>query len=388
MPDKTKKNEMILMAGIMALFFLAAMIHATIAVMLPFFIDEYRLDPVEQGFFGTAESVGFLISLFVMAEMMRRLQKKRLLLIMACVMSVVLLGVGLKPAHFLLLLGCYAVFGVSYGIVDSLASSLMADLFPEESGKKMSYMRAVYCLGGMLAPVLLSKLLENGLEWNKVVLMAGALSVLIAVFYVLFTSPRIPETEAVLEDRITFSNFRAFLFQKGAIRVILFGMMYYGHQIGLTIWIVRYITHYLKEPTWGSYALTFYWVGALLSRLTLPNFFRQHRKLLLFGSLSAALWLSIGILSGSGLLMCLMVFMAGFSEGSTVPMMVDYACSLDRRMSTTACSAMVFFDNIGSMFIPAVIGAMISASGARIGFLVLPLTSLVCAFLAAGMKKT
>ena len=382
----SRKNEAILMAGVMAMFFLAATIHATIAVMLPYYIAEYQLSLPEQGYFGTAESVGFLISLYVMAEMMRRLSRKKLLLGMAFVLAMSLIMIGLKPSVFLLLLLCYTLFGISYGIIDSLSSSLISDLFPGHSGKKMSYMRAVYCLGGMTSPLFLNALLKAGILWNRVILITGGIGLAAACYYCFFSTPRIPNNIETAVNRITFQTFREFIALPGAIRVILFGMLFYGHQIGLTIWIVRYITHFLNEPTWGYYALTFYWVGALISRVFVPQFVKEHRPMLLYGSLGAGLFLSIGILSGFGWLMAVMVLLAGLSEGTTVPMMVDYACSLDRSKSAMACSSLVFFNNISSMFIPSVIGAMIGASGAKFGFMILPLTSFICAAVAIGMK--
>lgn len=389
MEKKPNKNEIVFMTGIMALFFLAATIHASIGVMLSSFIADYGLEYAEQGFCGTAESIGIISSIVLMAVMLRRIPKTRVMLIMTLLLALVLPLIGMKPPVYALLLSCYALFGLSYGIIDSLSSSLMSDLFPEESARKMSYMRAVYCLGGMISPLLLNALLERNIPWNRVALITGIIGIAICVYYFLFAAPRIPEvsSEQRISDRVSFKSYVAFLRIPGAVRTVLFGVMYYGHQIGLTMWIVRYITIYMGEPKWGAYGLTFFWIGAFLSRIILPRLIKTHRTLLLYGNLTAAILLGIGVLIGNGKLFCFLVFLDGFAEGTTIPMLVDYACSLDRSRSAVACSSVCFFNNIGSLFVPSLIGTLISLSGAKTGIFILPVTSLMCVLLAYKMRK-
>lgn len=375
------------MAGFMGLFALAATIHATTGVFLTSFIEEYSLDGASQGLCGTAESIGFIISLLISAVMLRRMPKTRVVLIMAFFMALVLIGVGLHPSGFLFLCVWYVVFGISYGIFDSLSSSLMSDIYPEKSAKMMSYMRAVYCLGGMLSPIMLNALLAKGLPWYRVALITGFIGAALYVYYLLFAARNIPEVSRQTPDRISLAEIKEFLKLKGSVRTLLFGLMYYGHQIGLTIWIVRYISNYLEEPGWGGYALTCYWVGALCARIILPNIIRGHRKLLVFGNLCSALLFTSGILIGNGKLMCLLILLVGFAEGTTIPMMVDYACSLDRSKSTVACSVVIFTNNLGSIFIPSVIGAVISLLGANLGIFILPALSFACCLTAIGMAE-
>lgn len=383
------KQEVLFMAGLMGLFALAATIHSTVGVLLSCYIDEYSLVAGSQGLCGTAESVGFIISIVVMTTLLRHFSKKQVLRIMAVICGAVLIFIGIRPSTFSLLFCCYSVFGLAYGIIDSLSSSLLSDLFPGKSAEKMGYLRAVYCLGGIVSPLILSKLLNKGYAWYSVAMFAGLFGVVIVIYYVAVASPRIPEVQKYndTERKISFHSYIEYLKNHGVLRIVFFGILYYGHQIGLTMWIVRYVTNYLHETTWGGYALTFYWIGAIMTRIFLPRFVSSHRKLLLYGNLFSALFLITGILVSNGKLMCLMVMAAGAAEGAVIPMLVDYACSIDRSNSAIACSSVVFFNNLGSMIIPSLIGALIEFSGARIGIFILPVTSLLCAAIAFRMKN-
>ncbi len=385
---RQKHKQILFIAGFMALFAVAATNHATTGVMLTSFIEEYQLDGASQGLCGTAESIGFIVSLFISAAMLQRMPKTKAILIMAFFMCTVLVGIGLHPSRFLLLLFCYVVFGISFGIFDSLSSSVISDVYGEKSGKMMNYSRAVYCLGGMIAPPVMAALLNKGLPWHRVALLGGCFGIAVFLYYLLFASPSIPAVKKEkTADRLTWQGVKDFLKQKGAVRALLFGLMYYGHQLGLTIWIVRYISNYLHEPGWGGYALSFYWIGALSARFILPNLFSGHKKFFLFGNSAAAVLFITGILIGNGKLMCILVFLVGFAEGTTIPLLVDYVCSLDRSKSTVACSVVIFTNNLGSLFIPSVIGAAISLVGADRGIFILPLLSVACTLTALRMPE-
>ncbi len=252
----------------------------------------------------------------------------------------------------------------------------------------MTYTKAVYSLGGMTFPPVMNALLSKGLPWHQVALIMGGFGFAVFIYYFLFASPNVPEESGNKSDRLTWREIKAFLKLKGTLQVLLFGLMFYGRTIGITIWIVRYICNYLQEPVWGGFALSFYWIGVLSARFILPHFITGHRKFFFFGNICAAVFFIAGILIGNGRLMCIFVLLSGFAEGPANPMLIDYACSLDRTKSTVACSVIIFTNNVGSIIIPPAIGALILMLGANIGIFILPLLSLACALTATGMKDS
>lgn len=374
------------LAGLMALFAVASVIHATQGVMLNYFITDYDLEAGAQSYAGSAESIGLILSVVLSALILSKCTKARALLLMAGLMAAVLPAVGCRPPY-LLLCGCYCVFGLSYGSVDALATSTISDLYPGHSGAIMAYSRAVYSVGGMTAPLVLSFFLNKGCKWNKVALGASVFGILVFIYYLFVTSREIPaaSTDQTANDRISVKAFTAFARKQGAAVSLLFGLFFSGHQLALTIWIVRYISTYMNRPEWSSYALTAYWSGALITRLIVPRLKVPSKYLLAGGNLIACILLSMGILSGDGRTMCILVFLTGMAEGMSIPMLTEHVCSIDRKHSSTACSAVIMINSLGGVVFPWLIAKLIAACGAKAGIFVLPVTAAACFVFAVCM---
>lgn len=372
----------------MALFAVAAVIHATQGVMLNCFISDYGLKAGAQGYAGSAESIGLILSVVLSALILSKCTKARALLMMAGLMATVLPAVGCRPSY-LILCGCYCVFGLSYGSVDALATSTISDLYPDRSGEIMAYSRAVYSIGGMTAPLVLSFFLNKGCKWNKVALGASVFGILVFLYYLLVTSPKIPAASADqnANDKISVRAFVTFARKQSAAVSLLFGLFFSGHQLALTIWIVRYISTYMDRPKWSTYALTAYWSGALITRLIVPRLKVPSKYLLAIGNLIGCMLLSIGILSGDGRTMCILVFLTGMAEGMSIPMLTEHVCGIDRKHSSTACSAVIVINSLGGVIFPWLIAKLTAACGAKTGIFVLPVTAAVCFVFAVCMFR-
>lgn len=376
------------MSGLMALFAMGSAIHATIGVFLSSFIEDYSLQSAAQGLCGSAESAGFLLCTLFSALLLKKLPKPKVVLFSAGLMAVVLPLVGLHPPYMLLLI-CYGIFGMSYGTVDSLASSILSDAYPDSSAEKISAAKAVYCFGGMVAPLFLQWLMKRGLAWNRVALITGGIGIAVFAFFAFFSMPRLPASTIARStaEKMDGKDFLTFFRTPGAILTLIFAMVYNGHMSGQTIWMIRYVSEYMHAPAWGSYSVTLFWIGAFISRLWLPRFVKNQKKILIFGTLLSAVFYGIGILSGNGKLMTALMLVIGLAEGATIPVLVSYACSLKREMSAVACSSIMLATNTGSIIFSALIGALIDVCGAERGILILPLSALICAGLGVRLKE-
>lgn len=376
------------MAGLMALFALGSAINATIGVFLSYYIEEYGLVAAEQGACGSAQSLGFLLSVVASAFLLKKLEKPKVVLLMAGIMAIVLPGLGMKPP-FVLLLALYAIFGLSYGAVDSLSSSLLSDVYPGHSAEKIGKLKAVYCLGGVLAPLIFQAVLRTGVKWNRILSVSGFVGIAVFFYFAFVSMPRLPQREAKNEkaESMDLSDFAEFFRAKGVVAALIFAMIYNGHMSGQTVWIIRYISEYMGEKAWAGYSLSLFWIGAFAARMIFPQRMKSHRRLLLTGTLASFALYMAGIASGNGKLMCLMMLPIGIAEGAVIPVIVDYACSLKREKSAVACASVMLATNIGSVIFSALIGQVISVRGATTGILLLPASALICGMIAAIFRK-
>lgn len=374
-----KRRDAVFLSGLMLLFVTGAAIHATQGVMLSSYIEEYALHGGAQGYTTSIQEVGLILSIFFSAYLLRRFVKARILLFMAAMMTFSLVGLGLKPSYWLL---CtfYLCFGLSFGSLDSLSSSLISDLYPERSGVVMNYQRAFYSVGGMLAPLVLNRLLQAGFRWNRAIFVVAGFGLLIFFYFALCSYPRIPKPvqKTEVRDDVSLKALASFMKKPGALLIVLIGFCFASHQIGLTVWIVRYLTVYKDIGNAGLHILSWYWVGMLASRLILPRLVTSPRVVLIGGTLVAGILLTVELSVTNSALACILMACVGFFEGPIVPMVVNCACQIDRSNSALACSTLIFVNNIGGMIAPTLIGVLIARVSPVVGIAFLPVTLFLC----------
>jgi len=378
-----KQKDTIFLSGIMLLFVIGATIHATQGVMLSSYIDGYSLQAGAQGYPASIQEIGLIFSIFLSACLLRKYAKPKILLFMAAIMTFSLVGLGLKPA-FWLLCTFYLCFGLSFGSLDGLASSLISDLYPKKSSVMMSYMRAFYSAGGMLAPLVLNSMLKVGLVWNNAIMIVAIFCLFLLCFFVFVAYPRIPKpmNQSGIYDDVSLGALLSFIRKPGAYIIILIGFFFASHQIGLTVWIVRYLTVYKNISGIGAYILSAYWIGALISRVLLPKLVTSPKTVLVWGTLISGILLTIELIVSNALLSGILMMLVGVSEGLVVPMVVDCACEIDRSNSALSCSTLIFVNNIGGMVAPPIIGMLIANVSPQIGISFLPLTLFACSGLS------
>lgn len=373
--------------GLLSIYFVAAMIHATQGIFLSYYISDYQLTSVQQGLSGTIESIGLIIAVIFSAIIVKKIGRARALLTVFSCMILAMLSLSLRLPYGLICIS-YMLFGISYGSGDALAGSILSDLYQEHSGQVMSYVRAAYSVGGMMTPVILNMLLQRWTQWRHSIGALGIVTLGIFLFYALTTHRHIPEaqSDATIQGIITWEKAREFCLNKKGTSILGYAALYGAHQIGLTIWIVRYVDIYLGDSMISPYSLTGYWIGVLTARLFLPKILHKCTDHLRYGSLAAGILLIVGIFCGNSIVFCILMLFVGFAEGTSAPMMAHYACLVDPAKSATACSLIVTVSNIGGMVSPILIGTLIGLIGVQYGIFILPLTSIGCALISWRMN--
>ncbi len=177
-----KRRKLIFTVGIYLMMFTAAVCTTTQGVFLTHYIDYYHLESFEQGLMSSFQSGGNLIALFLIGVLLGKLKKRSVLIISAVLIPAMFFMFGLKPILLIFLLG-YFIYGVAFGLLDSLASSMMVDLYADKSSLYMNLLHGIYGLGGLMGPVILIQLDLLGLEWYQIL---SAMGILAALYYKIF----------------------------------------------------------------------------------------------------------------------------------------------------------------------------------------------------------
>ena len=148
-----KRTRFFYTAAIYFMMFTASVCTTTQGVMLTQYIEYYELKSFEQGLMSAFQSGGNLAALFFLGVLLRRLRKRDILMITAVMIPCIFFMFGMRPSLFVFLSG-YFVYGVVFGFLDSLASSVMVDLYPENSSLYMNILHGIYGLGGLAGPLI------------------------------------------------------------------------------------------------------------------------------------------------------------------------------------------------------------------------------------------
>jgi len=376
--------------GILFMMFVASVCSTTQGVMLTDFIEYYKLKSSGQGLISVFQSAGNILALLLIGIIiiMGRLKKSTLLMVTAVTVPLVFLLMGSKPPFYILLCG-YAIYGIAFGFLDSVASSVMVDLYRDRSSKYMNLLHGIYGLGGLAGPLLIQKLSGFEFTWNEILMICAAIAVGASIVYAIGAVPviRCKDREIEVASPIHLSDVKNFFREKRKRILLICAFLYGAHQIGITVWMTRYISEYLGTPKWGPGALSAFWVGVASSRLIITRFSINRTKVIFLGHLLDGIIIAVGVLVGNGFFMLVCCGIAGFVEGTILPLTLDMACCWELKNTSLGSSMVLFALYIGFIIAPPLIGFLIDIYGVKVGMILPAIFSLTAAFFAFFLIK-
>ena len=361
------------------------MIYATQGAMLTSWIEHYDLESAAQGAVGSMQSAGMTIALFILIWQAGRVSKNTIVTFSLTMITALLFAVSFMPP-FALLVVLFCFVGICYGSISSLSSSIMADIYDgEDSSKNMSKLHGVFGIGGLIVPFIYRGLLNAGVYWNIAIrLMVVFLAVITVVFIILsrysLKSIVLPKHS---KQRITREDLRIF-FRRGPNILLILSMLFYGtHQSVIMVWIIRYVEVLLESPALSSLALSLYWAGVTLTRLLIYKILSAPpMKIVVFGNIVAAVAIASGVLSGSAIAVAVSMFVMGFANGTTVPVMIS-ACCADNDCNTILPANVMNISLYTAFFLcPLAVGALESIASLHEGMYMSAFFAFLCGLMA------
>lgn len=348
--------------GLYVLISISAMMNATQGYMLSHFIDYYRLDSAVQGMIGSIQSLGCVIALLFAVRLNKSISKQRQLTLSAVGIIILAVLIGFLPV-FPVLLVCYAVFGLMFGIQNAGTSSLIVDLHDEKRlPRYMSYLHGIFGVGGLVAP-LIFMLLESSLKrWNQVFWGAALLFVMLFAAYLrLYDGFFEGKHEAASpQETPQRGKYSAFLRQKANIMLLVSALCFGGHQILISLWIKRYIFVTYKVEFLSTLALSLFWIGNAISRMLAPQIRMPGLKVILYGNLSATCVIILAVVMKSALFATISALLVGLLNGMTIPFLLTTSALWNPQDSGIAASAPLLWIHTAQFIMMLVSGVIVS----------------------------
>lgn len=335
---RQKRATNALTAGIVLLIAMFGITNSFQSVVMNRVVDAYHLSGGAQGIMSSMINIGSILA-FLSAPLLQGRVKKTTMLLLACVLMVVsffVLGTNSLYAGMIL---ASILTGIGFGWIDTNCNAVMVDLHKENSSSYLGLLHGGFGVGGLIAPIMITALLTV-ITWQRVsLIMSGIVVVAGLIFLLLLSFSTKSSASPVREKPLTMAVIREFLFHRKNVLLLFAGMLYAITQSGLLIWLVRYMTLRYNAESLGAAALSIYWVCGTLSRFFAPRLPIRPLKLFLYGTLLSCVFQTIGVLSGSPIVMCVMVGIIGLVTGHCVPMLISEITAAQTGNTALATSA-------------------------------------------------
>ena len=361
---------------LLGIAFLSA-IFAAQGALLTAMIDAYALRASSQGAANAAAFAGGLAAL-VTAFFLQGRKRKRTLLkwaIALCVAALVLLW--LAPGYALFSAVWFAL-GYGLGLMDTLLSACMADLYTGDAGTRMMcLLHTAFGLTSVLTPMGYRALMDGGMGWKQVYLVIAASgAALLAVAAVVRRLRGIEDREPLGAPAGSLGDIAAGI-RQGRLMLLVLAMLFHGVFLsGLNTWVNRY-----ADGLGGSFAIpaqSCLFFGIMLSRLLMPFLPVRPKDYVRVGGLLGGAVLAVGLLVGGGMALRIALALAGLLAGALIPCTLILGCERQRQNTLLATTAMMLALYAGQAVSSPLIAALESGLGLRAGMLLCAACMALC----------
>ncbi len=244
----------------LALFLFAVYLGA-IGILLPALGRTFGLGPAVEGRIFPASFGGYVVAVLACGILSDRLGRKRVLLGTIFVYAAALALAGFSHS-FGLVLAAFALIGAGGGAMETVASALAADVFPEKRAAILNALQIAFGTGAIVSPLLAHKLLTLGTDWHRLFLgVALANFVMLALLAV--QKVPLPTHPA---EALDGAALRAVLKQPSFLILCGCQALYVGAETGFSSWLPSYFGRLPGGAAWAGVVVSGFWVTMTVGR--------------------------------------------------------------------------------------------------------------------------
>jgi len=368
----------------LALFLFAVYLEA-VGILLPTLGRTFRLGPAVEGRIFPASFGGYILGVVGCGFLSDRLGRKRVLLGTVLVYAIAL-GLAGFAHSFGVVLAAFALIGAGGGAMETVASALAADLYPEKRAAILNALQIAFSTGAVLAPLLAQKLLALGTDWHRLFLWVALANFVLLALLAMQKFPVLPHAAEALDG----AALKAILTQPAFLILCAAQALYVGAEVGLSSWLPSYFQRLPGGAARAGLVVSGFWLAVTLGRaavgggvLGLP----LTRLAALMGILGAAASGAALLFSSVGpVLLC--IFGTGLCFSGIFGLVLAEAGNRYPRSAGTVFGGVVAAGGVGGAVVPWAIGALAGTAWGWHGALFLvPMSSLVLGLLLLSLER-
>jgi len=361
-----KKNYALFIIGFM--YFLMGAENSGYQVSLISISDELGLIESTKGLIVAVQYAAMLIATLIFGSFGDRFGKKKMTIIF---LMVLVSGCGLITFSTDITMFGIGIFLVGAGLAmaNTLVTAAIIDIYPVSNSRRMTLAQIMYSLGAVLAPLIFSALMNNGMNWRYVFTTIGVLSLIAGIGYSVLNY--VPQ-EVVFEssnsdtgENETNSNKLPWLFI--SLFIILF-VVYVGTETGFAYFIGSFFEFNLNARVLAAGCISLFWAMEIIGRIISAVLNKYKYKLLIV--CFVGMTLSVLLMGSSTSVTTAYVFagLAGLFCGPVYPLLASIGVSLAPKKTATVSGFFVASSGVGGMVIPLILGSIGGSVGYNFSF--------------------
>ncbi len=345
--------------------------------LLTSMIDHFALDASRQGLANTAAFAGGIIALVGAFALQGRWKKRGLLkaAVLLCALGLCLMW--LAPGYGLYV-AAWFVAGFGLGLMDTLLSACMADLYEGKAAVlMMCILHTANGLASVLSPIGYAALLGSGMHWQTVYLLIGAAgAAIVAIAATVRRLASISDPEFLAGQSISPRRILPTL-HSSKLLWLTASIFFHGIFLsGLNTWVNRYADTLADGVAFPAQSCVF--LGLMLSRLLMPFVpIKPHRYVNAAGLLGGAL-LTIGLYLFDGWGLRILLALSSLMFGALIPCVISIACQRQKTHTLLATTGIMLALYLGQAVASPAIAALEAVAGLRAGMLLCAVCMLLC----------
>jgi len=345
---------------------------------------EFGLGESAQGMMLALQYAGFLVTSVVGGGASDRWGRKPLLVVG---MYLTAAGLALAPlaGSAWTFAAAMILIGIGGGLVETLVSLLIADLFPERRAREMNRSQIFYTVGAISMPFAVGAMLRAGWEWRPGFWIAAAAALGCGVWFHLLRAPGpAPRRGKSGQSRATAPT------GEGAV-VLILGLMiffYVGAEMVVGVWAPSFLEKgFGIGKDWAAYGLSLYWLCMMAGRMAYVALVERWSYMapVIVSALAGAAASFFMSLAGQAWLAYVGVGLTGLSLAGTWATIMAYGAKRFQERTGLVLGVLMASGSLGLVVFPWLAGAIAEASphGLRAGLMLAPALLLGLGALAA-----
>jgi FHS family Na+ dependent glucose MFS transporter 1 len=263
-----------------------------------------------------------------------------------------------------LVLGIFIVKGISGGLVNTGANTLLLWIHGKKAGPIVNALHFFFGLGSFLSPFLLGLLIASGGGHPAAYRLLAVMDAAVGVYVLAFLGAPVSAPKQSFE---TDDPTNAPALAPIVISAALFLFFYVGAELTFGGWVYTYaITLHLADAVRAAYLTSIFWLAFTIGRLiSIPAALRFSPRQIIPVALAgcAGFLVLLILMPGSSMILWITAAGIGFCMAPIWPTGYTLA-GQSVRLTARVSSLILLGDSIGGMMLPGVMGLLMERAGA------------------------